>query len=78
MTWEIALGIFALLGAFATVIGWSAKIVKAITALQTSLDLLNSTLSDLKKDNREEHKGFRDQIDDHETRITVLETVGNH
>ena len=48
MTWEIALGIFALVSFVAVIIGWTSKIISALTKLNVSVDVLNETMKDYK------------------------------
>lgn len=70
MTWEIVLGIIALVGFLATVSSWVWKLAGTLTKLT---DGLNS-LSEFKKNADEEHEKIYTKLDDHETRIHDLET----
>lgn len=73
MTWEIVVGIIALVGAAGTLCGYSFSLSKTLTNLKDTITALNETLKELKKDNKEAHKAFYDRIDNHERRITVIE-----
>ena len=73
MTWEIALGIFALAAFLISVCGVIFKLSGILTRLQTMLDALQNILNDLKKSNAEEHKEFREKMELNERRITELE-----
>lgn len=69
MSWEIAVGFFTLI----TFILSTSKIVanntKAMTEVKVSLDELKEALSE----NKQEVKKLRDDVNEHETRISVLE-----
>lgn len=69
MTWEIVLGIIALVGFLATVSSWVWKLAGTLTKLT---DGLNS-LSDFKKNADIEHDEIHMKLDDHEIRIHDLE-----
>lgn len=73
MTWEIFLGISALV-AFVSAIGAIIfKASKLFTSLETTISILSDTLKEFKKDSKSEHKEMHDKINDHETRIRILE-----
>lgn len=69
MTWEIFLGIVALVGFVVSIGGIIYKLSKVLTSLDITVKGLSETLKDSKSDRKEMHK----KIDDHETRINVLE-----
>ena len=73
MTWEIVLGIIALIGVFGTVAGWTGKLSKTLASLETTLKALKETLEELKENNRASHKDIYNKIDDHDARISKLE-----
>lgn len=75
MTWEIVAGIIALIGVFGTVATWSAKMAKTIGMLDTTIKALKETIVALKDDSKDQHHRFEKKLDDHETRITILETL---
>ncbi len=78
MTWEIVVGIIALIGVFGTVATWSSKLSRTLASLETTLDALRDTLEELKDNNRESHKEFYHRLDDHDVRINRLEqNAGN-
>lgn len=69
MTWEIFLGIVALVGFLISIGGIIYKLSKVLTSLDITVKGLSETLKDSKSDRKEIHK----KIDDHETRIGILE-----
>ena len=73
MTWEIVVGIIALIGVFSTVATWSSKLSRTLASLETTLNALRDTLEELKENNRESHKDIYHKIDDHEHRLTRIE-----
>ncbi len=76
MTWEIVLGLIALVGAIITVTTPIVKLNSSITKLNCSIDALNDGMA--KSDERITNHGK--QIDELKGRITVLETFhdGRH
>lgn len=74
MTWEIVAGIIALFGFILTIAGYSGKLSKALASLETTLKALKETLDEFKESNKESHKEFYERLDNHESRISRLET----
>ena len=73
MTWEIFLGISALV-AFVIAIGTIiSKASQTFATLNTTINMLSETLKDFKKDSKTDRKEIHDRIDNHETRIGILE-----
>ena len=72
MTWEIVLGLIALVGFGISVISPIIKLNSSITKLNCSIDSLNQNMA--RNEARITHHG--EQIDNHEHRITVLEEKG--
>ena len=73
MTWEIFLGISALV---AFVIGIGVIIANAarmFAELKTTLQMLTETLKEFKKDSKADREEMHKQIEDHERRIGILE-----
>lgn len=77
MTWEIVLGIIALTGFIATFIGAAVKMTITFSTLDVTLKDLKETLNDFKLEDRTAHKSFSDKLENHETRITRLESERN-
>lgn len=74
MTWEIALGIFALV-TFAVTIGTMVyKLAKILTKLETAVDNLRETIANIKDNNTKEHERIFEMIDKLNQRLTVVET----
>lgn len=69
MSWEIVVGIIALVGFLGTISSWVWKLAGTLTKLS---DGLNS-LSDFKKNADKEHRTIHETLDDHELRIHDLE-----
>lgn len=74
MTWEIVLGIIALVGFVGTIATYASKQASVLSKLETTLKALNTTLEELKENNRTSHKEFYDRLADHDGRIKRLET----
>lgn len=74
MTWEIAVGIFALVGFVISIATITGKQAGVLARLETTLKALNNTLEELKKSNKESHKDIYDKIADHEKRVGDMET----
>lgn len=73
MTWEIFLGISALV-AFVIAIGTIiSKAAQSLATLNTTITMLSETLKEFKKDSKTDRKELHDRVDDHETRIGILE-----
>ncbi len=74
MTWEIVLGIIALVGFMISVGAIIAKASQMFAALNAAINMLTETLKEFKKDSKADRKELHDVVDDHETRIVILET----
>ena len=73
MTWEIFLGIAALVS-FLIAIGTIVfKASKVLASLEATVNGLSETLKDFKKDSKSDRKELHDRVDDHENRINILE-----
>lgn len=73
MTWEIALGLFALVTFVIAIGGIIAKASQMFATLNAAINMLTETLKEFKKDSKTDRKELHDRIDDHETRIGILE-----
>lgn len=74
MTWEIALGIFALAGFVISIVTIASKQAGLLAKLETTLTALNETLEELKENNRESHKDIYSKLSNHEKRVGEIET----
>ena len=74
MTWEIALGIFALAAFVISIGAIIAKASQTFATLNAAITMLTETLKEFKKDSKSDRKELHDMVDDHETRIVILET----
>ena len=63
------MAIIAFVGAMIPVIGVIVKLNSTITKLNTTMEVL----SDQMKDSKQDRKSIHTQLNDHETRITILE-----
>lgn len=73
MTWEIVVGIIALVGFAATIGGAVWKLSALIAELKTAIKELTKAVGELRGDNAAEHADMKGQIRDHEKRIGRLE-----
>lgn len=73
MTWEIVVGIIALVGLVATFVNATYKVSKTMSALNVTIQDLKEALEDFKISNKESHKVFYTKLDNHEHRICALE-----
>lgn len=73
MTWEIFLGIVALVSFVSAIGAIVFKASKVLTSLEVSVNGLSDTLKDFKTDSKADRKELHDKIDDHEQRIGKLE-----
>ena len=78
MTWEIALGLFALAAFVISVGGIVAKASQMFATLNATINMLSNTLKEFKNDSKTDRKDLRDKVDDHEKRIGILEIKVNN
>lgn len=77
ISWEMIAGV---VGLILTLLSIFAFFVRPIVKLNTSITTLSDAVKGLLKaidKNDESHKEFREQLGDHETRITVMEKTSN-
>lgn len=76
--WQVVGVIVVLVGLVASIVTPMLKFIKentqAVTKLGSSVDRLDSNLGDLASNNREAHRQLFERTDNHERRLTVLET----
>ena len=65
MTWEIALGIFALVGFVISLITIAAKIISTLTKLETTIQNLQKTVDEFKASNEKSNSRIWDTLDEH-------------
>lgn len=70
MTWEIVLGIIALVGFVISVGTIVAKASHTFAALNAAISALTEALKEFKKDSKTDRKELHDKVDDHEKRIS--------
>lgn len=71
--WTIITVIVTLTGLFLTLGKPIISLNTAITKLQTSMENLIKEIDDLKTSNSRSHEKIFEQLDNHETRISVIE-----
>ncbi len=76
MTWEIALGMIALAGFLITIGTLSARLSAVLTRLEVSVKELSAAVAAHRSENGSDHRFFRQTMENHEKRITVLEERG--
>lgn len=69
MTWEIVVGLIALVGFIISIAKIVSNNTEALTEVKCSIDNLRAAFSEQKEN--VEH--IQDEVNDHETRISVLE-----
>lgn len=81
MTWEIFLGIVALVGFCVTIATPLMKLSKTMTELNVNMQNLNQAMNTLTANNTESHRRIwahndeqDERLDNHEKRITKIET----
>lgn len=78
MTWEIALGIFALVSFVGAVSAWIFKLSRTLAILETTIKALNDALGVISTNNKESHKDLYNKHDEHERRINDHEMRISH
>lgn len=74
MTWEIAVGIFALV-TFAITIGTLAfKLAGILSKLESAVDNLRETITTIKDNNNNEHERIFEMLEKFSERLTAVET----
>ena len=73
MTWEIVVGLIALIGCAISLGGVLAKLVKTLTRLDVTLTALDKSVGEDRRINNEQHAEFESKLENHEGRITKLE-----
>lgn len=80
MTWEIAAGVIALLGFVITCVTVTSKVAQAMGEFKSAVADLKETLSEFRCNAHDTHEKLFGKIDDHtkkindhETRIKILE-----
>lgn len=73
MTWEIVLGIIALVGFLGTIATWASKLAQAIATLNATIKTLQEAVSEMKKGNKESHTHIFEKLENHECRLIRLE-----
>lgn len=73
MTWEIVVGIIALVGFIASIGGMVWRLSALISRLEAAVKALAEAVNALRGDNAAEHGAMQTQLTDHERRIGRLE-----
>lgn len=73
MTWEIVSGLIVIAGILLSAGTIVVKASQVIAELKAAVVMLIEQLKEFKKDSKTDRKELHDRIDDHETRIGILE-----
>ena len=80
MSWEIVIGIIALVGFIGTVGTWISKLSRTLGILENTIGILNRTIDEFKTNSSHTHEKLSDRItkdemtiENHEVRIKDLE-----
>ena len=74
MSWEIFLGIVALVSFVGTIGLWISKLAKTLAVLETTISTLKEVIKEFKESSSAVHQELQDKVNDHEKRIIILET----
>lgn len=69
MSWEIALGIFALFAFVSSVTALAVKLTRPITELSGEIKLLRQSIEELRQTTQKDIGHIENQLDDHEKRL---------
>lgn len=69
MSWEIALGIFALFAFVVSATSLAVKLTRPITELSGEIKLLRQSIEELRKATQKDMERMQGQLDDHEGRL---------
>ena len=72
--WDVFLVIAAVVGLFATVLPFFTKLNRTLGELNATVEQMQNVISNFEKNSRETHGKMYNKLDDHETRISRLET----
>ena len=70
MTWEILMGLIAIVGALISLMNVVVRVNRTLTSLEDAVERLNQNV----KDQSEKNRQFYEKIGDHETRLSLLES----
>lgn len=71
--WGVVGVLAVLVGLISTFVTAAVKMTRSVQKNTDATERLADVVGDFKKDNKADHKEFREQLGDHETRISVLE-----
>lgn len=74
MTWEIVLGLIALVGFIASIGGFVWRLSSMIARLEKAVETMTKAVESLRIDNDAEHRRLSEKLENHETRIIKIET----
>ncbi len=80
MTWEIVIGLIALVGFVGSIATWISKLSKTLGILENTIKILTKVLDEIKRSSHDTHKDLFQKfathdhmLTDHEGRIKHLE-----
>ncbi len=82
MTWEIVVGLIALVGFVGSIATWFSKLSKTLGVLESTIQTLNKTIDEFKRNSHETHRelfvkfgNHEKTLENHEGRIKSLEDM---
>lgn len=75
MTWEIVVGIIALVGLIGTFVGAAWKVSNTLATLNATINSLQKTLDEFRNDNKASHGEIYNKLNDHDRRLASLEAI---
>ncbi len=66
MTWEIVLGIIALVGFIGSIAAWISKLSKTLGVLENTIKTLTKVLDDMRSNSHDTHKELYKKQGEHE------------
>lgn len=72
--WDVVVVIVSLVGLFATVLPFFTKLNRTLGELNATVEQMKTVIANFERNSRETHGKMYNKLDDHEKRITRLET----
>lgn len=72
--WDVFLALVEIVAFVALVLKFSSKLNQTLGEFRAVITQLKETVKDMQSNSRKTHKEIFDKLDDHETRISHLET----
>lgn len=72
--WDVFLVLAAVVGLFATVLPFFTKLNRTLGELNATVEQMQSVITNFEKNSRETHGKIYNKLDNHETRLSHLES----